>query len=195
MVEVEPRVDERRLLPAEPGGGGVVVGDGVDGPFDPPEAAEGDLVAHGVGEALGGPRAVDLVPVVVDPGVQRPQGERAVLAQDGAGEVAQGSAGDAAGVGLCRWDRGLVGRRWSAALVLRVHRPQELAAVVEVVEGVEALAGEPVDLGVDLGEPCEVLVAGDLELETAVGGQPGPAAVVEEPASGRCRLWAMVVGG
>ena len=53
---------------------------------------------HGVGEALGGPRAVDLVPVVVDPGVQRPQGERAVLAQDGAGEVAQGSAGDAAGV-------------------------------------------------------------------------------------------------
>jgi hypothetical protein len=81
-VVVEPGIFERWFLPAEPSGGGLAVSDGVDRSADPLESSEPHLVAHRIGEALGGPAAVDLVAVVVDPGVEVTESKRTVTAQD-----------------------------------------------------------------------------------------------------------------
>lgn len=78
------RVDQVGLVVLAPAAAGSVGIDLVHASSDPADPASGHLVAHRIGERLGGRAAVDLVPVVVQQGVQRPQREAAVLAKDGA---------------------------------------------------------------------------------------------------------------
>jgi hypothetical protein len=184
LVQVEPGIDQRGLLASEPAGGGVVVGDGVDGALHALQAAESDLVAQGIGEALGGPRAVDDVAVVMDPGVECAQRERTLLAQDRPGEGTKGAAGDGAGVGLGGWDGGLVGCGRASALAARIDGPELVPGVIEAAERFEALEGELVDLVVDADDSGDVVVALDLELGPLGAAQTGPVAAVDETATG-----------
>ena len=169
---------------AEPPGGGVVVGDGVHGSFDSLETTEVGFVGHGVGEAFGGPGRVDLVAVVVEPGVEIAQGERAVLAEDRAAGGAEAAAGDGSGVGLGRGDGCLVDRWRSPALMAGIDGPELFASFVDGGEGVEAGSGELIDLLVDLAEVVEEIVAVGLEADALGAGQAGPAAVGPESSAG-----------
>ncbi|CAN5762751.1 hypothetical protein BH10ACT1_BH10ACT1_08440 [soil metagenome] len=184
---VEPGVAERGFEAAVPAGGGLVGGDGVDGPFDALQAAFGDLPAERVREGFDRVRVVDDVAVVVEPGVDRPQGERTVTAEQGAAGLAQGATADGASVGLGRRDGAFAHGGWSAALVVGDPRPELLAPLVDAGEGFESTSGELVHLAVDLVELGEELVSLDLEGDPPHAVDLRPAAAVGQAHAGDAR--------
>lgn len=130
---------------------------------------------------------IDAVAVVVDPHLEVAQSEGTLVAQDGAAEGAQRAAAHRPGVGLSGRDRALVLLRRAASLLLGDHRPEPLSGPIDGLEGVEAQAGQAVDLGVDLADPVEQFVALELEACPFRPGQAGPSSVREEPDAGGWR--------
>jgi len=183
-VVIGPGVDQRRLLAAEPRGRGLAARDGVGAAGDALESSEADLVAQQVSQGLGRGEVVEDVAVVVQPGVQVAQGQRAVPPKDRAAGRPHRAAGDRAGVRL-GWGEGpLADAGRSPALVVGHDRPEAFAALVEAGEDLEAAGGEGVDLVVDEGELGEEVLALGVQPSAGDCGQAGPEAVVEQATAG-----------
>ena len=101
LVARDPRVDQRGFA-SERGAGGPAGCDLVHGAAQAGRSAGADLVAQGISEGLAGVRRVDGVAVVVEHGMDRAKGGRAVTAEDAARCSPQGDPGDRSGVGLDR---------------------------------------------------------------------------------------------
>ena len=182
LVGVEPWVDEARLRAVEirsPSGF-----DGVDAPADPHGSARLDLVAHGVGQDLGGVDAVDHVAVLVEAGVELRQGEGAVAAQDSQRCGSEGPTGDGPGVGLDRGQRRAAYRRGTTALVVRDDWPQPVTDGVGLNQVGHPSGGELVDRRLDAPDGVEEAVPLHLQLDPLGQGEAGPPPVQPQAPAG-----------
>lgn len=164
-------------------GAGCAAG-GVDAAAHPDGTAGLHLVAHRVGQCLDAVVAGDLVAVVVEPGVQVREAQRAVALEDGQARSAQGSTRHGPGLGRNRRERGPSDRRGPPALAVRYQRPELVADDVHLAQCLESLAGGGVDGRLEPIGGVQQLVPPDLQRESAGCGQIGLPAVPEQAATG-----------
>ena len=194
LVALQPRIDQWWLVVRGPGVPLAEVAEQVDAPAHADGPARSGLVAERVGEGLRRVRRGDLVPVVVEQGVQGSQAGGAVSAQDRADRVPQGSTGELASVRVDGRDRGLTHRWRAPALSVGHDRPELRTQEVGLLEGPEASRGDLVDLRLARCRGVQELVAADLEPEAHRPRKAGPAPVGGEASARDRRHRAMVAG-
>lgn len=161
---VPQRVDQVGFLVGAPPAPWRVGVDLVHTSDDPPYPSALDLVAHGVGEGLGGRPAVDAVAVVVEEGVERPQRQPPVHAEDGSARRSEAAPPEFDRFGMGRRHREVLGIGWLAAHAVRPPAPQRFVEFVELVEDRDAAARQLLELPVEVGELHPQDVALGLEL-------------------------------
>lgn len=183
LVGVEPRVDEPR------GRGGFGAGSAVgrrcvNAPPDPDGSARFCLVAHGVGQHLGGVDAVDHVAVLVEASVEVRQSEVAVPVEDAQSGRSKGPPGDGAGIRLDRWQRWTADRRRSTTLVVGNDGPQAVTNGIGLGQVAHPISSQTIDGRFDAPDRMQEAISLDLEFDPLGQGDPGPAAVQPQASAG-----------
>ena len=120
---------------------------------DPPTPAAEHLVAHRIGQPLDGVVTRDVEPVEVQSGVQLSERELAVATEHRSRRRSQVATPQLAGFRMHRRQRSPPERRRTAALPLRIDRPQPITKSV----GVMGRLNEPIDDLARSGDRCIVL--------------------------------------
>lgn len=169
-VEVQHRVTEAGFRVGPPPAHRRVGVDLVDAALHPADAAPGQLVAHGVGQRLGGRLAVHGVAVVVEQGVERPELQPAVDAQDRPARRPQATAPQLPGLRMGRGHGELVSVRRLTAEAVGPAGPQRLPGLVEPVEDLDPPVGQVLELLIQVGQLHSEFVALRLEPDPALVG-------------------------
>ncbi|QYG92037.1 hypothetical protein HC251_06025 [Iamia sp. SCSIO 61187] len=134
------------------------------------------LVAEGVGQGLDRVRGGDDVAVAVEPGVDVDQPLSAVAGEDLHAHVAEDRTGDGDGAGDGRGEGWVAVVRGAAAPAPGQGRVQGVALEGQQLQDLEALLGLGHHGLVELPQPVEELLPGDLDGEALPGRQArGPA--------------------
>lgn len=123
------------------------------------------FVAHRVAECPDRVGRGEGEPVAMDEGVQLPQLQLAVAAEDGETHRAEAAAPEPSGLVDRRGERCFVERRWSPAALPREGWVEAVTDVVEGADVIVALATEVVKPGVDVPERGHPLIGLDLQRE------------------------------
>lgn len=146
------RVDQVGLVVFAPAAARGVGVDLVHASSDPADPASGHLVAHRIGERLGGRAAVDLVPVVVQQGVQGPQREAAMLSKDGATARTQAAPPQLDRLRKHGWEGDLLGVGGLASGSVSGAGPQLVSELIEAADHLDPARGERVQFSICVGQ-------------------------------------------